>query len=157
MSHGGKMSALGAALYTQREWRLEQAERYIGMLTTTFQVWPSRLGRTVWKGVKRIRHGDPTPNAEKANILCRHHNSMLSELDQLAGKIAAFQAQANEEGLTQVPNGVGLYSVDGVDRNLRRQGGVSFTPILLSGFEGPQLLGEYITAVGPTSGPGQAN
>jgi hypothetical protein len=148
----------------------------------------------VTDGVKRIRHGEPTPNAEKANILCRHHNSMLSELDQLAGKIAAFQAQANEEdfqktlyvegemlerwllktlvnaaaagwagprkwlpspeivaaifGHTPVPDGVGLYSVDGVDRNLRPQGGVSFTPILLNQSDGPQLLGAYVTVHG---------
>lgn len=145
-------------------------------------------------GVKRIRRGKPTSNAEKANILCRHHNSTLSELDQLAGKIADFQACANDEhfektlyvegellerwllktlvnvaaagwagprkwlpsrevvsaifGHTPVPKGVGLYSVDGVDRNLRPQGGVSCTPILLNESEGPRLLGAYITVHG---------
>ncbi len=148
----------------------------------------------VTDGVKRIRRGEPTPNAEKANILCRHHNSTLTELDQLAGKIANFQARANDEhfedtlyvegellerwllktvvnvaaagwaaprkwhpspeivaaifGHTPVPNGVGLFSVDGVDRNLRPQGGVSFTPILLNQSTGPQLLGAYVTVHG---------
>ena len=150
----------------------------------------------VTDGVKRIRLGEPTPNAEKANILCRHHNSTLSELDQLAGKIAAFQAQANDEHFQEtlyvegellerwllktvvnaaaagwagprkwlpspeivaaifglpapIPNGIGLYSVDGVDRNLRPQGGVSFTPIHLNLSEGPQLLrGAYVTVHG---------
>jgi hypothetical protein len=49
------------------------------------------------EGVQRIRGGSPTPNAEKSNILCRRHNSMLSPLDELAGRVASFQAQANEE------------------------------------------------------------
>ena len=52
--------------------------------------------RTV-QGVRRIRGGQPTPNAEKSNILCRHHNSQLSPLDAVAGDIAAFQAKANDE------------------------------------------------------------
>ena len=148
----------------------------------------------VTDGVKRIRRGEPTPNAERANILCRHHNSTLTELDQLAGKIANFQARANDEhfqdtlyvegellerwllktvvnvaaagwagrrkwlpspdivaaifGHTPVPDGVGLFSVDGVDRNLHPQVGVSFTPILLNDAEGPRLLGAYVTVHG---------
>jgi hypothetical protein len=51
----------------------------------------------VIEGVQRIKQGVPTHGAEKANILCRHHNSLLSPLDATAGKIAQFQASANEE------------------------------------------------------------
>lgn len=51
----------------------------------------------VIEGVRRIRDGAPTHNAEKANILCRRHNSLLSPLDETAGRIATFQAEANEE------------------------------------------------------------
>lgn len=49
------------------------------------------------EGVKRIRQGDPTRGAEKSNILCRHHNSMLSPLDETIGQIAQFQAAANDK------------------------------------------------------------
>jgi len=51
----------------------------------------------VVEGVKRIRGGEPTKGAEKSNILCRHHNSLLSPLDSTIGKISNFQAQANDE------------------------------------------------------------
>lgn len=49
------------------------------------------------EGVHRIREGAPTRGAEKANILCRHHNSLLSPLDETIGQIARFQAQANDK------------------------------------------------------------
>jgi hypothetical protein len=49
------------------------------------------------EGVQRIRQGAPTRGAEKANILCRHHNSLLSPLDETIGKIARFQAEANDK------------------------------------------------------------
>lgn len=49
------------------------------------------------EGVKRIRNGAPTRNAEKSNILCRRHNSLLSPLDETIGRIALFQAEANDE------------------------------------------------------------
>lgn len=49
------------------------------------------------EGVKRIKEGAPTRGAEKANILCRHHNSTLSPLDETIGKIARFQAEANDK------------------------------------------------------------
>lgn len=58
---------------------------------------PGCLCPRVIEGVPRIRGGAPTHNAEKANILCRKHNSLLSQLDSVAGKIASFQAAANEE------------------------------------------------------------
>jgi len=58
----------------------------------------------VIEGVQRIRYGDPTHGAEKANILCRHHNSLLSPLDSTAGKIAQFQASANEESFDESIN-----------------------------------------------------
>lgn len=118
---------------------------------------------------------------------------MLSLLDEVAGKIALFQANANDEnfneslyvegellerwllktvvnnaaagwmgtrkwrperdvvsaiyGFSVVPNGIGLYSVDGIDSQHRPSGGVSVTPIFLNGQE--QLLaGAYITVHG---------
>jgi hypothetical protein len=49
------------------------------------------------EGVKRIRDGAPTRGAEKSNILCRHHNSLLSPLDETIGRIARFQAEANDK------------------------------------------------------------
>lgn len=49
------------------------------------------------EGVKRIREGAPTFGAEKSNILCRHHNSLLSPSDETIGKIARFQAEANDK------------------------------------------------------------
>lgn len=49
-------------------------------------------------GVMRIRGGEPTRGAEKSNILCQHHNSILSPLDATIGKVSKFQAQANDEG-----------------------------------------------------------
>lgn len=48
------------------------------------------------EGVKRIRQGKPTHGAEKSNILCRHHNSALSPLDETIGRIAHFLAEAND-------------------------------------------------------------
>jgi hypothetical protein len=50
------------------------------------------------EGVRRIREGEPTRGAEKSNILCRHHNSLLSPLDETIGQIARFQAVANDKG-----------------------------------------------------------
>lgn len=148
----------------------------------------------VVRGVKRIRKGEATPNAEKANILCRCHNSMLSPLDEVAGKIALFRANANDEnfneslfvegellerwllktvvnnaaagwmgtrkwrpepdvvsaiyGLSVVPNGIGLYSVDGIEPQHRPSGGVSVTPIFLNGHKEQLLGGAYITIHG---------
>lgn len=55
----------------------------------------------VIKGVKRIKDGEPTYGAEKANILCQHHNSMLSPLDATVGKLSKFQAQANDENFEE--------------------------------------------------------
>ncbi len=49
------------------------------------------------EGVKRIREGAPTRGAEKSNILCRRHNSLLSRLDATIGKVARFQAEANDK------------------------------------------------------------
>lgn len=49
------------------------------------------------EGVKRIRRGEPTQGAEKSNILCRRHNSLLSPLDETIGQIARFQAEANDK------------------------------------------------------------
>ncbi|MCC7695109.1 hypothetical protein [Janthinobacterium sp. EB271-G4-7A] len=49
------------------------------------------------EGVKRIKNGAPTRGAEKSNILCRHHNSLLSPLDETIGRIARFQAEANDK------------------------------------------------------------
>ncbi len=49
------------------------------------------------KGVSRIRMGEPTYGAEKSNILCRQHNSMLSPLDSTVGKLAKFQSDASDE------------------------------------------------------------
>ena len=51
----------------------------------------------VIEGVKRIRDGAPTKGAEKSNILCRRHNSLLSPLDETIGRIAKFQADANDK------------------------------------------------------------
>lgn len=53
------------------------------------------------EGVKRIRQGQPTQGAEKSNILCRHHNSSLSPLDETIGKIAKFQAAANNSNFEE--------------------------------------------------------
>jgi hypothetical protein len=55
----------------------------------------------VIEGVARIRGGAPTGNAEKSNILCRRHNSMLSPLDAVVGKLAKFQAAGNEEDFSE--------------------------------------------------------
>ena len=51
----------------------------------------------VIEGVKRIRNGEATRGAEKSNILCRHHNSLLSPLDEAIGKIAKFQAATRDK------------------------------------------------------------
>jgi len=50
----------------------------------------------VIEGVRRIRDGSPTHNAEKSNILCRRHNSMLSPLDSSIGRVAKFQAASQD-------------------------------------------------------------
>ncbi|WP_444914526.1 hypothetical protein [Microbulbifer sp. TRSA007] len=145
-------------------------------------------------GVKRIRGGAPTYGAEKSNILCRHHNSILSPLDNVAGKIASFQAQSNEKefeenlyiegellerwllktvinmaaagwagsekwlpspeiveaifGMRDIPNGYGLYSVDGIDPNHRPSGGVSCIPIHLPTPHEVILAGAYVSVHG---------
>ncbi len=52
---------------------------------------------TLVEGVKRVRGGEPTRGAEKANILCRRHNSLLSPLDEVIAQVANFQADANNE------------------------------------------------------------
>lgn len=49
------------------------------------------------EGVGRIRKGQATRSAEKSNILCMRHNSLLSPLDETIGRVARFQADANEE------------------------------------------------------------
>lgn len=49
------------------------------------------------EGVQRIRQGQATRSAEKSNILCRYHNSLLSPLDETIGRVARFQADTNEE------------------------------------------------------------
>lgn len=149
---------------------------------------------TVVEGVPRIRNGAPTRNAEKANILCRRHNSMLSPLDETVGKIASFQAQTSDEsfekslyvegellerwllktvinsaaagwagqrkwrpspeivsaifGMSSIPDGLGLYSVDGIDPKHRPSGGVSFIPLIMKKPGDPQLIGAYITIHG---------
>lgn len=51
----------------------------------------------VIEGVQRIREGAPTRGAEKSNILCRRHNSLLSPLDETVGRMAQFQAEANDK------------------------------------------------------------
>lgn len=53
------------------------------------------------QGVPRIRGGEATRGAEKSNILCRLHNSLLSPLDSAVGKVARFQAAANDEGFAE--------------------------------------------------------
>ena len=144
----------------------------------------------VIEGVSRIRGGQPTRNAEKANILCRHHNSLLSPLDETAGRVAGWMAAANDEsfdkwlyidgeklqrwllktvvnaaaagwagsrkwrpapqivsaiyGESEVPNGLGLYAVDGIDPDFLAQGTVSMTPLIGQKPGDPQLLGAYV-------------
>jgi len=146
------------------------------------------------EGVHRIREGAPTRGAEKSNILCRHHNSLLSPLDETIGQIARFQAEANDKdyqgsiiiegellerwllktvintaaagwaapvkwqpsqsiaraifGLDQLPDRIGLYSVDGVDPAHRPSGGASFTPIFMGTPLGKILVGAYVTVHG---------
>lgn len=145
------------------------------------------------RGVQRIRNGEPTAGAEKANILCRHHNSMLSPLDEVAGGISAFQAKTSDEnfteahyiegellerwllktvinsavagwmgprkwhplpevvsaifGRTSIPDGIGLYSVDGIDPSHKASGGVSAFPIFLDR-EQQFLGGAYVSING---------
>ncbi|MCE4311521.1 hypothetical protein LYZ90_11760 [Xanthomonas hortorum pv. vitians] len=53
------------------------------------------------EGVARIRDGAPTANAEKSNILCRLHNSMLSPLDAVVGRLANFQAASDDEDFSE--------------------------------------------------------
>jgi hypothetical protein len=53
----------------------------------------------VVEGVQRIRNGAPTHGVAKANILCRKHNSALSPLDEVAGKLSAFLHAANDAAL----------------------------------------------------------
>ncbi len=53
------------------------------------------------EGVARIRGGAATPNAEKSNILCRRHNSMLSPLDDAVGRLAKFQAASDDEDFSE--------------------------------------------------------
>ncbi|CAM8821645.1 HNH endonuclease [Burkholderia pseudomallei] len=146
------------------------------------------------EGVQRIRQGAPTRGAEKSNILCVHHNSALSPLDETIGKIARFQAESNDKnyqgsliikgellerwllktvinnaaagwaapvkwqpspsitraifGLEPVPDGFGLYSVDGIDPTHRPSGGVSFTAIYTQTPHGNILAGAYVAVHG---------
>lgn len=51
----------------------------------------------VIEGVKRMRDGAPTHNADKANILCHRHNSDLSRLDIVAGKVAEFLSRTRDK------------------------------------------------------------
>jgi hypothetical protein len=139
----------------------------------------------VVKGVKRIRGGAPTRGAEQSNILCRKHNSLLSPLDEIAGKLSTFQASASEEGEllerwllktminscaagwagprkwlpspeivrmifghVPIPEGVGLYSVDGIDPLHTPRGGASFFAISGSTSDGPVPIGAYISVNG---------
>lgn len=144
----------------------------------------------VIEGVSRIQGGKPTRNAEKANILCHHHNSSLSALDEIAGRVAAWMVAANDEafdqwlyidgeklqrwllktvvnaaaagwagprkwrpssqivsaiyGQSEVPHGLGLYSVNGIDLSSLAQGAVSMTPLIGQKPGDPQLLGAYV-------------
>jgi hypothetical protein len=146
------------------------------------------------EGVNRIRAGQPTRGAEKSNILCGHHNSILSPLDEEIGKVARFQADANDEnfneplyiqgellerwllktvinaavagwlgqaklfpskdmvssifGFSKVPEGLGLYSVDGIDPNHRPSGGAGITPIIFNIGRQQILAGAYVTVHG---------
>jgi hypothetical protein len=50
----------------------------------------------VVEGVERIRGGAPTRGGEVANILCRKHNSLLSPLDELAGKVSKYLHDSND-------------------------------------------------------------
>lgn len=146
------------------------------------------------EGVHRIRKGAPTRGAEKSNILCRRHNSLLSPLDETIGKIAQFQAASNDKdfhgsvivegelverwalktvinaaaagwvapvkwqpspsiaraifGLEQIPDGVGLYSVDGMDPSHRPSGSASLTPIYIGTPQGRILAGAYVAVHG---------
>ena len=148
----------------------------------------------VIEGVKRIREGKPTLGAARANILCRHHNSILSPLDETIGKIARFLAEANDKeyqgsiilegellerwllktvinsaaagwtapvkwqpapsvakaifGLEPIPDGLGLYSVNGIDPSHRLSGGVTFTPIHMGTPHGKILVGAYVAVHG---------
>lgn len=145
------------------------------------------------RGVERIQGGKPTAYAEKSNILCKHHNSMLSPLDELIGKVSQFQANANDEnfcetlylegellerwllktvvnnaaagwmgktkllpapeivsaifGHTPLPDGVGLYSVDGLDPLHRPSGSASALPVFADR-ERQILVGCYVSVHG---------
>lgn len=149
----------------------------------------------VTEGVKRINGGAPTRGADKANILCREHNSQLSPLDEVAGKVATFVHHGDNPAFTdnlliegellerwalktainyvaagwserrkwlpspqlvscifgqeQVPEGCGLYSVDGLYRPESMPGqGVSVQTIKEIHPTGPVLAGAYITIHG---------
>lgn len=143
-------------------------------------------------GVPRVRNGSPTPNAGTANILCRRHNSGLSILDELAGRVSSFLSQAARAGtpeplyiegerferwllktavnmaaagwmgpkwlpgpelvsaifgLEPVPEGYGLYLVNGRDPMMGPGAGVAGVPIFLEGQES-RLGGVYVSVHG---------
>lgn len=146
------------------------------------------------EGVQRIRQGAPTRGAEKSNILCSHHNSLLSPLDETIGRIALFLAQTNDKdfqgsviiegellerwllktvinsaaagwaapvkwlpspdivnaifGLEPIPEGLGLYSVNGIDPSHRPSGGATLTPIYMNSPDGKILAGAYVAVHG---------
>lgn len=149
----------------------------------------------VIEGVKRIRGGEPTRGAEVSNILCRKHNSMLSPLDETAGRLAKHLHDGDDEnyttninlrgelverwglktlinmgaagwmgqklepapeivssifGRSEIPDGCGLYSVDGVWRNedgiLRPS--VNFSSVVIPTPRGRILAGGYIAIHG---------
>lgn len=54
----------------------------------------------VVEGVKRINGGAPTRGADKANILCRKHNSLLSPLDAVAGQVAKWVHDSDKAEFT---------------------------------------------------------
>lgn len=100
----------------------------------------------VVEGVQRIRRGEPTYGAEKSNILCRHHNSLLSPLDETVGRLARFQASANEENFNE-----SLY-VEGelLERWLLK----TVINIAAAGWAGPEKLSPSIDIVRAIFGHG---
>ncbi|MGH3711185.1 MAG: hypothetical protein ACRDRQ_24455 [Pseudonocardiaceae bacterium] len=149
----------------------------------------------VVEGVKRIQGGAPTRGAEKANILCSKHNSLLAPLDSTAGEVSAFLHNSSQPefkdnlfiegellerwvlktvinfavsgwahrrkwrpeadiveaifGLAPIPEGCGLYSVDGIRWAGNRPGpGVTAEAITELRPDGPALLGGYVSLHG---------
>ena len=150
---------------------------------------------TVIEGVPRIRNGAPTRGAETSNILCRSHNSMLSPLDEVVGRLSKHLHESEDEsystninlrgemlerwglktiinmsaagwfgrkfepspdivaaiyGKANLPDGCGLYSVDGVYRNEQGEvrSSVTFTGIYEMRPAGRVLAGGYLAIHG---------